>query len=95
MAGDIENNIPLLFEDFDLLTERLGSLTDSYRLLVGAAEELTRTPSAGENVIESAINRSAFLGNVIDQILLILQIALILDFFDIDNDTDNNKNPYM
>lgn len=91
MSGEIEADFPLLFQDFDVLTERLTSLTDSYRLLVGAAEELTRTPSAGENVIDSAINRSAFLGNIIDQILIILQIALILDFFSF----DENENPYL
>ncbi|MFW6035782.1 MAG: hypothetical protein ACOCRZ_05950 [Halothermotrichaceae bacterium] len=74
--------------DVDLLIDRFTLLTDSYRLLVGAAEELTRTPSATEYIIDAAMVRTGFLGKVLDQLLLVIQIALILDFIDIEN------NPY-
>ena len=91
MSNDLEDLSPAIFQNFDIVTERVNTLTDSYRLLVGAAEELTRTPSANDDVINSAIIRAAFLGNIIDQLLVILQIALILDV----SDDDDIENPYL
>ena len=57
----IRNSI--ILGDVDLLIERFTLLTDSYRLLVRASEELTRTPSVGENIIEQAVCRTAFRRN--------------------------------
>ena len=91
MSDDLEDLFPVVFQNFDIVTERVNTLIDSYRLLVGAAEELTRTPSASQDVIDAAIIRTAFLGNIIDQLLVILQIALLLDV----SDEDNIDNPYL
>ena len=78
--------------DIDLLIERFTLLTDSYRLLVGASEELTRTPSVGESIIDQAVCRTAFLGEILDQILLAIQLSLILDFARVSKGTEN---PYV
>ena len=83
MADGIRCNILL---DYDRVDERLTSAVDSYRLLVGAAEELTRTPAATEKIICDSLTRAAFMGNIIDQLVIIQQIALILEFFDIDDE---------
>ncbi|SKA06759.1 hypothetical protein [Selenihalanaerobacter shriftii] len=63
--------------DFNDITQTFTSLTNSYRLFVGAAEELTRTPSVPEEIIEDAIVRSAKLGSTLD-LLLLFQILSIL-----------------
>ncbi|HLV10304.1 MAG TPA: hypothetical protein VKY40_08850 [Halanaerobiales bacterium] len=78
----------------DTITERFTLLTESYRLLVGAAEELTRTPSATEDIIQDSIIRTAYLGNILDQLLILLQIAIIIEVAGIDS-TDGIPNPYL
>lgn len=93
MANKISCNILL---DYDRVDDRLTSAVDSYRLLVGAAEELTRTPSATENIICDSLTRAAFMGNIIDQLLIIQQIALILEFLDLDDETiPEVPNPFL
>lgn len=82
----------IILGDVDLLIERFTLLTDSYRLLVGASEELTRTPSVGESIIDQAVCRTAFLGEILDQILLAIQLSLILDFTRVSKGTEN---PYV
>ena len=85
-----------LFLDYDLVDNRLSSAVESYRLLVGAAEELTRTPSANQKIICDSLIRTAFLGNIIDQLLIIQQIALILEFLDLDDEIiPEVPNPFM
>ncbi|SEM27792.1 hypothetical protein SAMN04488698_10116 [Candidatus Frackibacter sp. WG12] len=73
-----ESIMPSMTSDFNLLAQSLYSLTNSYRLFVGAAEELTRTPSVSEETINAAIARSSRLGNILD-ILLLLQLISIMD----------------
>ncbi|HHU92265.1 MAG TPA: hypothetical protein GXZ20_03885 [Halanaerobiaceae bacterium] len=82
----------IIFGDIDLLIDRFTLLTDSYRLLVGAVEELTRTPSVGKIIIEQAVGRTAFLGGILDQLLFAIQIALILDFIRV---SEGVENPYV
>jgi len=86
----LENDI--ILGDVDSLIEKFTLLTDSYRLLVGATEELTRTPSVGENMIDSAVCRTSFLGNILDELLFAIQISLILDFIRV---TEGVENPYV
>lgn len=93
MMDGISCNILL---DYDRIDNRLTSAVDSYRLLVGAAEELTRTPSATENIICDSLTRAAFMGNIIDQLLIIQQFALILEFLDLDDETiPEVPNPFL
>lgn len=51
------------------LTGLLGSLTNSYRLMVGAAEEFNRISLAKRSDVEDAIERASDLGEIIDDIL--------------------------
>lgn len=82
----------IILGDVDSLIEKFTLLTDSYRLLVGATEELTRTPAVGENIIDSSVCRTALLGNILDQLLVAIQIALIADFIRV---TEGVENPYV
>ena len=86
----LDNDI--ILGDVDSLIEKFTLLTDSYRLLVGATEELTRTPSVGENIIDSSVCRTALLGNILDQLLAAIQIALIADFIRV---SEGVENPYV
>ncbi len=92
MSNNVILNPTLI--DVDTLTERFSDLTNSYRLLVGAAEELTRTPSATNDIITDAIVRTAFLGNILDQLLILLQISIIADVVGVDN-FDRTPNPFL
>ncbi|MFP4661721.1 MAG: hypothetical protein ACLFPF_05995 [Halanaerobiales bacterium] len=85
-------NNDIILGDVDSLIEKFTLLTDSYRLMVGATEELTRIPAVGECIIDSAVGRTAFLGNVLDQLLLAIQISLIIDFVRV---TEGVENPYI
>lgn len=82
----------IILGDIDTLIDRFILLTDSYRLLVGAAEELTRTPSVNESIIDQVVCRTAFLGGILDQLLIAIQIALILDFIRV---SEGRENPYV
>jgi len=90
---DNDISFPII-TDVDTLSERINVLTDSYRLFVGAAEELTRTPSATEEIITDAIVRTAFLGNILDQLLILLQISIIVDVIGPEK-FDGLPNPYL
>ena len=50
------------------LTEILASLSNSYRLLVGAAEELNRISLVHRHDAEEAIDRADDLGDIIDDV---------------------------
>lgn len=82
----------IILGDIDSLIEKFTLLTDSYRLMVGATEELTRTPSVGEYIIDASVCRTAFLGTILDQLLLAIQIALIIDFIRV---SEGSENPYV
>lgn len=58
----------ILCKDLKILTEVLGSLSSSYRLLVGAAEEFNRITLAHRHDAEEAIDRASELGEIIDDI---------------------------
>ena len=85
------------FDNIDDLIDQFSSLTNSYRLLVGAAEELTRTPAATQDIICESIIRSAFLGNILDQFLIAIQLTIISNLLagEDEGGLDNIPNPYM
>lgn len=72
------DSIPVLFEDVNALVSVFNSLTDNYRLLVGAAEELTRTPGASQQAVNLALERVYNTGSLID--ITLLALAVKLDF---------------
>ena len=51
------------------LTVLLASLTNSYRLLVGSADEFNRISLAKRSDVEDAIDRASDLGEIIDDII--------------------------
>ncbi|MDI3547928.1 MAG: hypothetical protein PWR10_1580 [Halanaerobiales bacterium] len=93
MADFIDDKIafPRLLKNFEAITDRFSTLTDSYRLLVGAAEELTRTPSVSGKIIDDAIERTAFLGAILDELLILIQISLLINLLD----DDVKPNPFI
>lgn len=57
----------ILCKDLKTLTEILASMSNSYRLMVGAAEEFNRITLVHRHEAEEAIDRAAKMGNIIDE----------------------------
>lgn len=72
------DTLSLLFADVRALIEVMDSLTNNYRLMVGAAEELTRTPGVGQQTINLALDRVDNTGTLLD--LIIFTLAVKMDF---------------
>lgn len=77
--------IDLILADVNALLANLSILVTSYRLLVGGAEELRRTPDVCSEVIERAVRRSDNAGTLIDILLDVLycKISFSSDFLKI------------
>ncbi|OGO77673.1 MAG: hypothetical protein A2Y23_13900 [Clostridiales bacterium GWB2_37_7] len=58
----------ILCKDIKILNEMLASLSSSYRLLVGAAEEFNRISLVHRHEAEDAIDRADELGDIIDDV---------------------------
>jgi hypothetical protein len=58
----------ILCKDIKVLTEILSSISNSYRLLVGAAEEFNRITLVHRHEAEEAIDRADDLGDIIDDV---------------------------
>ena len=75
MADTTQNPQPiidLILADISALIPNLSSLVASYRLLVGASEEIHRTPEICPEVFERAVRRADHAGTVIDIFLELL-----------------------
>ena len=72
MASEQQPIVTTILGDVAALVPQLSSLVASYRLLVGGAEELTRTKGVCTEIIDRAIIRSDRAGALIDMILEIL-----------------------
>lgn len=55
--------------DLNSLAELLSKLTNSYRLLIGGAEELNTVALATKKDVKNAINRANELGKIIDRLI--------------------------
>ncbi|WP_378955839.1 hypothetical protein [Pelosinus sp. sgz500959] len=64
--------IDLILADINAVIPNLSSLVASYRLLVGASEEIHRTPEICPDVFERAVRRADNAGTVIDIFLELL-----------------------
>lgn len=64
--------IDLILADINALIPNFSSLVASYRLLVGASEEIHRTPEVCPDVFERAVRRADNAGTVIDIFLELL-----------------------
>lgn len=58
----------ILCKDIKIMIEMLASLSSSYRLLVGGAEEFSRMALVSKHEAEDAIDRADDLGDIIDDI---------------------------
>ncbi|MDF2890062.1 MAG: hypothetical protein K0R80_429 [Clostridia bacterium] len=58
----------VLCKDIKILTEILATISNSYRLLVGAAEEFNRISLVHRHDAEEAIDRADDLGEIIDDV---------------------------
>ncbi|MDF2840983.1 MAG: hypothetical protein K0Q99_1755 [Clostridia bacterium] len=58
----------ILCKDIKTLTEILASLSNSYRLLIGGAEEFNRITLVHRHEAEEAIDRADELGDIIDDV---------------------------
>ncbi|MFD3155829.1 hypothetical protein ACFIJ5_03045 [Haloimpatiens sp. FM7330] len=58
--------------DINNLTDLITKLVNSYRLLVGGADELNKIALAEKKDIKKALNRAEDLGEIIDNLICIL-----------------------
>lgn len=77
--------IDLILADINGIVPNLSSLVASYRLLVGASEEINRTPNLCPEVFERAVRRADNAGTLIDVFieLLYCKIAFSSEFLKI------------
>lgn len=77
--------IDLILADINAVIPNLSSLVASYRLLVGASEEIHRTPEICPDVFERAVRRADNAGTLIDVFLELLycKIAFSSEFLKI------------
>ena len=77
--------IDLILADINGIVPNLSSLVASYRLLVGASEEINRTPNLCPEVFERAARRADNAGTLIDVFieLLYCKIAFSSEFLKI------------
>jgi len=77
--------IDLILADINAVIPNLSSLVASYRLLVGASEEIHRTPEICPEVFERAVRRADNAGTLIDVFieLLYCKIAFSSEFLKI------------
>jgi hypothetical protein len=85
MADSDQNPQPiisLILSDINAVIPNLSSLVASYRLLVGASEEIHRTPEICPEVFERAVRRADNAGTLIDVFLELLycKIAFSSEF---------------
>lgn len=61
------------YTDINNLTDLLGKLVNSYRLLVGGADELNKIALSKKSQVKDALDRADKLGDIIDDIIKILE----------------------
>lgn len=57
------------YKDISNLTSLLSSMVNSYRLLIGSANDLSNLPEAKDNKIKDAVDRAVTLGKIIDEVI--------------------------
>lgn len=61
------------YNEINNLTTLLGSMVNSYRLLIGGANELNNTSEAKRSSVKDAVKRIDDLGEIIDEIIKTLE----------------------
>lgn len=57
------------YKDITNLTGLLSTLVNSYRLLIGSANDLNNLPEAKKNKVKDAVDRATSLGKIIDEVI--------------------------
>ena len=57
------------YKDISNLTSILSTMVNSYRLLIGSANDLSNLPEAKDSKIKDAVNRANTLGKIIDEVI--------------------------
>ena len=57
------------YEDINNIADLIGKLVNSYRVLIGAADELNRIGLASRGDIKDALNRAKDLGDIIEELI--------------------------
>lgn len=80
--ADTQTIIATILADVNALVPAFSSIVSSYRLLVGAAEEIQRIPHVPEDIFCRAVKRFDHAGTLIDMLLEILccKISFSSDF---------------
>lgn len=65
--------IETYYKDVNNLTDLLGKLVSSYRLLIGAADELNKIALSKKSDVRDALKRAEKLGETIDDLIKILE----------------------
>lgn len=61
------------YTDINNLADLLGKLVNSYRLLIGGADELNKIALSRKSDVRDALKRANKLGDIIDEIIDILE----------------------
>lgn len=64
--------IETYYKDVNNLTDLLGKLVNSYRLLIGGADELNKIALSRKSDVRDALKRAENLGEIIDDIIKVL-----------------------
>jgi hypothetical protein len=65
--------IQTYYSDVNNLTDLLGKLVNSYRILIGAADELNKIALSKKTDVRDALKRADKLGDIIDEIIDVLE----------------------
>lgn len=69
--------IQTYYTDINNLTDLLGKMVNSYRLLIGGADELNKMALSKKKDVKDALKRAGKLGDIIDEIIDILESSSI------------------
>ncbi len=79
----LRNRRECLFSEVQQLSSVLQGLTNSYRILIGAAEEFNRISFSSKQDVDHAVDRADDLGDLIDDVIDALEIKLKIYLKDI------------
>lgn len=85
--------IQTYYTDINNLADLLGKLVNSYRLLIGGADELNKIALSRKSDVRDALKRADKLGDIIDEIIDILERSSngYLDYCELKSDIIKGK----
>jgi hypothetical protein len=85
--------IQTYYTDINNLADLLGKLVNSYRLLIGGADELNKIALSRKSDVRDALKRADKLGDIIDEIIDMLEKSSngYLDYCELKSDIIKGK----